>query len=401
MLNKVKNMPTTNKLMPLKLMDKRKRLLITAVVFLLVFVSWLEFFDKQSIAYIDKALVQATVTFGLARAFNAVISVLQSVEISVVAVSVTIGEALDPLNDLVEQFSTLMQYAVGSLIIQKLLVEIVSHDFFKIVISATGAIFIASMYINNGKYLLPFAKIFVFTIFLRYIFILVIAMNAVVDTVFLNESIDADIATLSNYPLEIQEIGVDKSIENELKSALENDLIQLQSSFISTQTALNLLTIEINAKKLELTKAKQQTADYEKNIGFINRIGINKDDKQKELLAKEGVINNELSLLEDKFKKDYKKLSNIKKDIASTESVLSEDNSSFMDSLSSGISSITNGIGNFSAKLNDYTDQLNSAIPDILNTMALFAFRVFILPLAFLFAFIKGFKIISHFCEDF
>lgn len=140
-------MPTANKLMPLKLMDKRKRLLITVVVFLLVFVSWLEFFDKQSIAYIDKALVQATVTFGLARAFNAVISVLQSVEISVVAVSVTVGEALDPLNDLVEQFSTLMQYAVGSLIIQKLLVEIVSHDFFKIVISATGAIFIASMYI--------------------------------------------------------------------------------------------------------------------------------------------------------------------------------------------------------------------------------------------------------------
>lgn len=401
MLNKVKNMPTANKLMPLKLMDKRKRLLITAVVFLLVFVSWLEFFDKQSIAYIDKALVQATVTFGLARAFNAVISVLQSVEISVVAVSVTVGEALDPLNDLVEQFSTLMQYAVGSLIIQKLLVEIVSHDFFKIVISATGAIFIASMYINNGKYLLPFAKIFVFTIFLRYIFIIVIAMNAVVDTVFLNESIDADILALSNYPLEIQEIGVDKSIENELKSALENDLIQLQSSFISTQTALNLLTIEIKAKKLELTKAKQQTADYEKNIGFINRIGINKDDKQKELLANEAIVAKELTSLDNDFKQIYRTLSNIKKDIASTESVLSEDNPSFMGSLSSGISSITNGIGNFSAKLNDYTDQLNSAIPDILNTMALFAFRVFILPLAFLFAFIKGFKIISHFCEDF
>lgn len=394
MLNKVKSMPTVNELMPLKLMDEKKRLLIVAVVFLLVSASWLEFFDKQSLAYIDKALVQATVTFGLARAFNAVISVLQSVEISVVAVSITIGEALDPLNDLVEQFSTLMQYAVGSLIIQKLLVEIVSHDFFKIVISATGAIFIASMYINNGKHLLPFAKTFIFTIFLRYIFILVIVMNAVVDTVFLNESIDADIATLSNYPLEIKEIGVDKSIENELKSALEQDLNQLQSNFLSAQTALNLLAVEINAKKLELTKAKQKTTDYEKNIGLINRIGINKDDKQKELLAKEVVINNELSLLEDNFKKDYRTLSNIKKDILSTEAVLSGENPSFMDSLGSGFSSITNSIGNFKEKLNDYTKQLNSAIPDILNTMALFFFRVFILPLTFLFIFIKGFKMI-------
>lgn len=394
MLNKVKSMPTVNELMPLKLMDEKKRLLIVAVVFLLVSASWLEFFDKQSLAYIDKALVQATVTFGLARAFNAVISVLQSVEISVVAVSITIGEALDPLNDLVEQFSTLMQYAVGSLIIQKLLVEIVSHDFFKIVISATGAIFIASMYINNGKHLLPFAKTFIFTIFLRYIFILVIVMNAVVDTVFLNESIDADIATLSNYPLEIKEIGVDKSIENELKSALEQDLNQLQSNFLSAQTALNLLAVEINAKKLELTKAKQKTTDYEKNIGLINRMGINKDDKQKELLAKESAISTELALLEAKFKQVYRLVSNLKKDIAATEAVLSGENPSFIDSLGSGFSSITNSIGNFKEKLNDYTEQLNNAIPDILNTMALFFFRVFILPLTFLLFFVKGFKMI-------
>lgn len=387
-------MPTANKLIPLKTMNKKKRLLITAAVAFLVLVSWLEFFDKQSIAYIDKALVQATVTFGLARAFNAVISVLQSVEISIVAVSITIGEALDPLNDLVEQFSTLMQYAIGSLIIQKLLIEIVSHDFFKIVISVTGVIFVISMYINNGKYILYFAKTFIFTIFLRYIFILVLVMNSIVDTVFLNDSINNDIATLGNYPLEIKDIGVDKNLENELKSALEQDLENLQINFLSVQKELNLLASAIDEAKLELIAAKQQTADYEKIISLINRMGINKDDKQKELLAKESAISTELALLEAKFKQVYRLVSNLKKDIAATEAVLSGENPSFIDSLGSGFSSITNSIGNFKEKLNDYTEQLNNAIPDILNTMALFFFRVFILPLTFLLFFVKGFKMI-------
>lgn len=387
-------MPTANKLIPLKTMNKKKRLLITAAVAFLVLVSWLEFFDKQSIAYIDKALVQATVTFGLARAFNAVISVLQSVEISIVAVSITIGEALDPLNDLVEQFSTLMQYAIGSLIIQKLLIEIVSHDFFKIVISVTGVIFVISMYINNGKYILYFAKTFIFTIFLRYIFILVLVMNSIVDTVFLNDSINNDIATLGNYPLEIKDIGVDKNLENELKSALEQDLENLQINFLSVQKELNLLASTIDEAKLELIAAKQQTADYEKTISLINRMGINKDDKQKELLAKESAISTELALLEAKFKQVYRLVSNLKKDIAATEAVLSGENPSFIDSLGSGFSSITNSISNFKEKLNDYTEQLNNAIPDILNTMALFFFRVFILPLTFLLFFVKGFKMI-------
>lgn len=387
-------MPTAKKSMPLKVVNNKNRLLITTAVIFLVLLSWLEFFDKQSFNYIDKALVQATVTFGLARAFNAVISVLQSVEISIVAVSITIGEALDPLNDLVEQFSTLMQYSIGSLIIQKLLVEITSHIFFKIVISVVGIIFIASIYINNSKYILYFSKIFIFTAFARYIFILVIALNAVVDGVFLNKSIDDDILSLSNYPLEINEIGVNKSIESELKEALEKDLTQLQSDFLSTQTTLNLLASEINAKKIELTKAKQKTADYERKISFINRIGINKDDKQKELLSNEAIIANKITALETDFKQIYQTLSHLKKDIESTEAVISEDSPSFIDSLGSGISNITKGIGNFRAKLNQYTDELNSAIPDILNTMALFFFRVFIIPLTFLLVFTKGFKII-------
>ena len=90
----------------------------------------------------------------------------------------------------------------------------------------------------------------------------------------------------------------------------------------------------------------------------------------------------------------YRLVSNLKKDIAATEAVLSGENPSFIDSLGSGFSSITNSISNFKEKLNDYTEQLNNAIPDILNTMALFFFRVFILPLTFLLFFVKGFKMI-------
>ena len=45
-----------------------------------------------------------------------------------------LGEALDPLNDLVEQYSTLMKYAIASLLVQKLLLTITSNIVFKLLL---------------------------------------------------------------------------------------------------------------------------------------------------------------------------------------------------------------------------------------------------------------------------
>lgn len=84
--------------------------------------------DEGGVAYVDKAFNRALIAFALARASNAIISVIQDSEIDIapagVGVTIAIGEALDPLNDMIERFSWVMLVSLVSLGIQKLLIEI-------------------------------------------------------------------------------------------------------------------------------------------------------------------------------------------------------------------------------------------------------------------------------------
>lgn len=76
----------------------------------------------------DRALTRALVTFAIARTLNGVISVAQGTEVALepagVGVSLTVGQALDPINDVVEQFSGVMLVAASSLGLQSVLLRI-------------------------------------------------------------------------------------------------------------------------------------------------------------------------------------------------------------------------------------------------------------------------------------
>ena len=83
--------------------------------------------------------IESFAIYGVARALNATISVIQSIRTGgsagvVVAqgsVGVDIGEALDPLNDAIERFSTVMTWALGSLLLQGVVLAFVSSSVFK------------------------------------------------------------------------------------------------------------------------------------------------------------------------------------------------------------------------------------------------------------------------------
>jgi hypothetical protein len=76
----------------------------------------------------DEGIKRAVVAFGVARALNGAISVLQGTELAVkpvgVGITLTPGQILDPVNDLVEQFSWVMLAASVSFGIQKLLLTV-------------------------------------------------------------------------------------------------------------------------------------------------------------------------------------------------------------------------------------------------------------------------------------
>ena len=89
-----------------------QRLALVLAVLIMVVCSWLAPIDAAANKQVDAGLKRALISFTTARVLNAIISVAQGTEVAVqpagVGVIFTPGQLLDPINDLVEQFSNLM-----------------------------------------------------------------------------------------------------------------------------------------------------------------------------------------------------------------------------------------------------------------------------------------------------
>ena len=119
----------------------RRTLLLLALLALLLG-AWLAPLDKPAMQQVDAGLKRALVSFAAARALNAVISVAQGTEVSVeplgVGVTLTPGQLLDPVNDLVEQFSNLMLMASVAFGIQKILISMGGYWLISVLLSVTA-----------------------------------------------------------------------------------------------------------------------------------------------------------------------------------------------------------------------------------------------------------------------
>ncbi len=112
-------------------MSKPASWLRIALALSLVALAWLSPLDQYAQAQAQDGLKRALATFAVARALNGVISVAQGTEVAVepagVGVTFTPGQVLDPINDLVEQFSSLMLVASVSFGVQSAVLAIGGH----------------------------------------------------------------------------------------------------------------------------------------------------------------------------------------------------------------------------------------------------------------------------------
>lgn len=102
-----------------------------AIALLLVALSWYRPIEAMAQSQLSDGLQRALVSFASARALNGVISVVQGTQVAVeplgVGVSLSVGEILDPINDLVEAFSTVMLTASVAFGMQLLLLTLGSN----------------------------------------------------------------------------------------------------------------------------------------------------------------------------------------------------------------------------------------------------------------------------------
>jgi len=108
-------------------LSPREWVLVLLLV-LTVLLSSFDFVDRHAESDLDSLFQRALITFALARTLNGLISAVQGTEVALqpagVGVTLTPGEILDPVNDLVERFSWIMLGATISLGIQQVLLDV-------------------------------------------------------------------------------------------------------------------------------------------------------------------------------------------------------------------------------------------------------------------------------------
>lgn len=119
-----------------------QRLAFAVAVAMLVACAWLAPLDPPANQEVDAGLKRALLSFASARALNAIISAVQGTEVAVepagIGVVFTPGQVLDPVNDLVEQFSNLMLIASVSFGIQKVFLSIGANWVISLLLSSAA-----------------------------------------------------------------------------------------------------------------------------------------------------------------------------------------------------------------------------------------------------------------------
>jgi len=134
-------------------------------------------------------MLQITITvFALARGLNAIISVAQGTELSIepmgVGVTLTPGEVLDPLNDLIEQFASILLVASASLGIQQIILLLSDKPLVQFGLAA-------SIVIMSVVYILPVSNQAVRKLLLKLVIMLTIARLLVPVTVLVSYQVQS------------------------------------------------------------------------------------------------------------------------------------------------------------------------------------------------------------------
>ncbi|WP_251358438.1 hypothetical protein [Kangiella sp. TOML190] len=157
-------------------MGKLRLHIYVALLALASVLAFTQALDKYGYQYTDEALKRSLVAFGIARGLNGLISVAQEAEIAMqpagVGLTLSPGEILDPVNDLIERFSNIMLISASALGVQKLLLSISAWHYFNylaIVFWLAIAIFLVLNRHHNPKLQSRLITIGLFLVLVRFI----------------------------------------------------------------------------------------------------------------------------------------------------------------------------------------------------------------------------------------
>ena len=182
--------------------------------------------DERAASYYDEAFKRALVTFALARALNGAVSVIQGTEIALqpagVGVTLTPGEVIDPINDLIERFSWVMLASTTSLGMQRLMLEISAWWGLRVLVVAMLALVGWRLWQQRStlNWGLVVRRLALLALFLRFAVPIVFIANTLIYDLFMADEVAQAQAQIEQTTSEVE--AIESNVEPVEPSMLES-----------------------------------------------------------------------------------------------------------------------------------------------------------------------------------
>jgi hypothetical protein len=331
------------------------------LIMALLIVSWWGAVDNLA-AYVNgESIKDAAIIYGVARSINGVISLIQSAEISAIVGSVRPGELLDPMNDLIERFSSVMAWSLSSLVLQKVLLSVFSSYSFKVIFTICCALMLVLKWLPLSTHFVSRAwSLFLIVASLRFSIAIVCALTAAVDQGFIQKIEQASLQTVQTFNSEIS-VGINDVAAIDEDAKQEQAALQIKSDEITKKITLTKSDITTLSEQLD-TLPKRSLLDWVK--------GKKKNETTKSIEDQISTKEQELDRLKVQLTSIEKKLECIviKQSGGSCEGNLSKLKNMFS-----------------AEKLSEISQKINQTIDDLITVLVSLVLTTIIIPLAFLY----------------
>ena len=242
--------------------------LISIVLIVIVSLSWSGKLDQAAHDATLTNFKRALAVAAIARGFNGIISVAQGTEVAIapvgVGVTLSLGEILDPLNDLVERFSGLTLIASVALGVQLTLSEMLASPWLSGLLSVTALTYLVLLWRVPGQALQPKAvwlsKFLGLVVFLRFMLAVMLLATHLLNSYFLNAQQNKAMDSLSHAKINIQSMQENQT--DTAAEALEADLFDRTAAgirdFLDNSSQTLDLKAQLNALQLQVENSIEE-----------------------------------------------------------------------------------------------------------------------------------------------
>lgn len=254
-------------------MNSHPRLVVFAILILaLSALSFHGALDRFASEKVKATTIETVGIYAVARTINAGVSMLQSAQVGVVVGSINLGEALDPLNDAIERLSGMAVWAIGSLFLQQIVLDVAAGSVFKWLFGVVGLLTLCALLLLGStrfseqtcrvsgiseemldRSCMGVVRIFVVLSVLRFIVPVFIACSFLVSEMLVQSHLEQnknELAVLDNEAALGPDITPSESYRlNEEKKNKTKELTDLQQTEADDRNQLAEVNAELDARK--------------------------------------------------------------------------------------------------------------------------------------------------------